>query len=243
MTNYRIQHVEQIGPCHLYLGDCLEILPHVEKADLGCMDPPYSLTSGGNATQVMGGLFAQEEYDNSGKLMDVVPWGEMSGPIYRALKADADCYIMANDKNIWAAHAAFINAGFDFHNLLTWDKVRATRNRWYMKNLEFTLYLWKGAADKRGINDCGSKQLFLYTDNAERTTGHATEKPVELMRHYIENSSQPGELVLDAFMGSGTTMVACVESGRRGIGIEKDKKWFDVACQRVQDAVDMQVAA
>lgn len=239
MTDFAIKNVEAIGPVRLYLGDCLEIMPMLERSDLCVTDPPYLLTSGGCANQVMGGLFAQSEYDNSGKLMEVVPWGEMGGPIYRALKADADCYIMANDKNIWAAHAAFLNAGFGFHNLLTWDKVRATRNRWYMKNLEFTLYLWKGAADKRGINDCGSKQLFLYTYNAKRSTGHDTEKPVDLMANYIKQSSQPGDLVLDPFMGSGTAMVACIEAGRRGVGIELDPKWFDVACERAHKALEL----
>ncbi|MBL1434722.1 MAG: site-specific DNA-methyltransferase [Rhodobacteraceae bacterium] len=237
--NYRIKRVEQIGPVRLYLGDCLEIMPTLERSDLCVTDPPYSLTSGGNAEQVMGGLFAQSNYDNSGKLMDIVPWHEMSGPIFRALKDDADCYVMANDKNIWAAQPAFLNAGFDFHNLLDWDKVRATRNRWYLKHKEYVIYLWKGRA--KAINDCGSKQSFQL--NAKRVTDHPTEKPVELMAHYIENSSQPGDVVLDPFMGSGSTMLACVETGRRGVGIELKEEWFEVACERVREAVEAQVAA
>ncbi|MBL1435652.1 MAG: site-specific DNA-methyltransferase [Rhodobacteraceae bacterium] len=237
MTDFVIKRVETIGPVRLYLGDCLEIMPTLERSDLCVTDHPYPLTSGGCTNQVMGGLFAQSNYDNSGKLMDMVGWHESGGPIYRALKDDADCYVMSNDKNIFAAHAGFTGAGFQFHNLLVWDKVRATRNRWYMKNLEFTLYLWKGAADKRGINDCGSKQSFQL--NAKRTSGHPTEKPVALMAHYIENSSQPGDVVLDPFMGSGTTMLACIETGRRGVGIELDPKWFDVACERAHRALEL----
>lgn len=224
-----------IGPIRLILGDSMEVLPLLtEKADLGCMDPPYPLTSGGNAEQVMGGMFAHAAYDNGGELMDMVPWSVMGGPIYRALKRDADCYIMTNDKNVFAAHGGFTGAGFQFHNLLTWDKIRATRNRWYMKHNEFTLYLWKGNA--RAINDCGSKQTF--TLNAARDTGHPTEKPVALMAHYIKNSSQDGDLVLDCFMGSGTTMVACVDTGRRGIGIEKNPEYFEIACARVRAAYE-----
>jgi len=241
MSDCAVKRVETIGPVRLYLGDCLEIMPLLERADLCVTDPPYDLTSGGNATQVMGGMFARSEYDNSGKLMDKVSWHEMGGPIFRALKADADCYVMSNDKNLFAAHAGFTGAGFRCHNILTWDKVRATRNRWYMKNLEFTLYLWKGAASIRGINDCGSKQSFQL--NAPRESGHKTEKPVALMRHYIENSSQPGDLVIDPFVGSGTTALACVESGRRCIAIEKDPVYFDMACARVRAAVEAQVAA
>ena len=205
-----------------------------EKADMAASDPPYLLTSGGNAVEVMGGMFSHAEYDNDGELMDIVPWDQMGGPIYRALKESADCYIMTNDKNLFAAHGGFTGAGFQFHNLLTWDKVRATRNRWYMKHNEFTLYLWKGNATR--INDCGSMQTFKL--NAPRETSHRTEKPVQLMAHYIENSSQPGQLVLDPFSGSGSTMVACVETGRRGIAIEKDPEYFEMTCARVQRAVE-----
>ncbi len=225
-----------IGPCRLILGDCLEVLPLLgEKADLVVSDPPYLLTSGGNAVEVMGGLFSHSEYTNDGELMDIVPWDQMGGPIYRALKNSADCYIMTNDKNLFAAHGGFTGAGFQFHNLLSWDKIRATRNRWYMKHNEFTLYLWKGNAQR--INNCGSMQTFKL--NAPRETSHPTEKPVQLMVHYIENSSQLGDLVLDPFMGSGSTMVACVETGRRGIGIEKKPEFFKMTCERVRRAVEI----
>jgi DNA modification methylase len=142
---------------------------------------------------------------------------------------------MANDKNLFRAGLAFEGAGWRFHNLLVWDKVRATRNRWYMKNLEFTIYLWKGKSDPKGINDCGSKQSF--TLNAKKETAHPTEKPVALARHYIFNSSNQGDVILDPMMGSGSALVGAVELGRRAIGIEKNPKWFDVAVQRVTEAV------
>lgn len=222
-----------IGPCRMILGDCIEVLPQLEeKADMAATDPPYLIGSGGGGTEVMGGIFSHAEYNNSGELMEIVPWDQMGGPIYRALKDDAEIYVMANDKNIFAAHGGFTGSGFKFHNLLTWDKVRATRNRWFMKNLEFTLFLWKGSASV--INAPGSKQLFLYTENAPRNTGHPTEKPVELLVHYIKNSSNQGDLVLDPFSGSGTTMVACIKTGRRGIGIEKNLEYYEAACERVR---------
>lgn len=226
-----------IGGCRLIQGDMRAVLPALRGcADMVMSDVPYLLTSGGNAVQSMSGLFAQDRYDNGGALMDVVPFSEMGGPIYRACKADADVYIMVNDKNLYSALGGFIGAGFGFHNLLVWDKVRATRNRWYMKNLEFTLYFWKGAAKPEGINDCGSKQLF--TLNAPRVSDHPTEKPVDLMAHYIANSTAPDDLVLDPFMGSGSTLVAAARLGRRAIGIEQDPRWFDVACARVRAAMD-----
>ena len=232
-----IEREVTIGNARLIQGDCRDVLWDLRGvADLVVCDAAYKLTSGGCTHQSMGGIFAKGNYDNNGFLMDVPRWDELGGAFYRACKPDADCYIMTNDKNLFEAGLAFEGAGWKFHNLLAWDKVRATRNRWYMKNLEFTLYLWKGKADPLGINDCGSKQLFAL--NAPRVTDHPTEKPVALMDHYIQNSSKPGDVVLDPMMGSGSTLVAALQAGRACIGIEKDPKWFDVACARVSEALE-----
>lgn len=231
-----------IGDCRLILGDMRDVLPALDvKADLVVTDPPYRLTSGGNAGQVMGGIFARDQYDNSGDLMAVVPWEDMAAPLFRACGPSADLYVMSNDKNIFAAGGAFLGAGWKFHNLLAWDKVRATRNRWYMKHLEFTLYFWKGRADPKGIHDCGSKQLFQL--NAKRRSDHPTEKPVELFSHYVRNSSRQGDLVLDPFLGSGTALLSCVATGRRGIGIEKDPAFFEMAVSAVSKAYEAGAAA
>jgi DNA modification methylase len=237
-----IERDVMIGGCRLIMGDMREVLPALGgKADLVVTDPPYLLTSGGNAAQSMGGMFSCDNYSNNGALMDVLPWHDMGGPLFRACADDADCYVMTNDKNIFAAGGAFQGAGWKFHNLLVWDKVRATRNRWYMKNLEFTLYFWKGSADPKGINDCGSKQLF--TLNALRRSDHPTEKPVELFSHYVLNSSNQGDLVIDPFMGSGTAMLSCIAHDRRGIGIEKDPKFFEGAVRAVSEAYEARLAA
>ncbi|SEL41138.1 DNA-methyltransferase [Pacificibacter marinus] len=225
-----------IGTARLILGDCREVLPELRGvADMLFCDVAYKLTSGGNAHQSMGGLFAKENYENDGLLMDVPSWHDLGGPFFRAYKDNADAYIMTNDKNLFQAGAAFEGAGWKFHNLLVWDKIRATRNRWYMKNLEFTTYWWKGKADPLGINHCGSKQSFQL--NAPKETAHPTEKPIALCEHYILNSTTQGDTVLDPMMGSGAAMVAAVQNGRHAIGIEINETWFDVACARVRKAL------
>ncbi|WOI34752.1 hypothetical protein R1T40_08510 [Tritonibacter scottomollicae] len=115
-----------IGKCRLILGDCRDVLPELEGiADFLFCDVAYSLTSGGNAHQSMGGIFAQTNYQNDGLLMEVPDWEELGGPFFRACKPDADAYIMTNDKNLFRAGLAFEGAGWKFHNLLVWDKVRA----------------------------------------------------------------------------------------------------------------------
>ena len=64
---------------------------------------------------------------------------------------------------------------------------------------------------------------------------HPTEKPIELMKILIENSSNKNDIVLDCFMGSGSTGVACIETGRKFIGVEIDEKYFNIAKQRLKD--------
>lgn len=245
--------IVRIGDCTLYHGDALDLLPELRGvADLVVTDPPYKLTSGGTGSGAMGGKFADEVYDNTGFLMDVVRWREIGGPIYRALKDDADCYVMCDDKNVFAAHSGFLGAGFKFHSLLTWDKISPSRTRFYMKDAEQVLALCKGPV--REIVDGGEHTLFMWRGRAfdianggdTRVTAmprpkdpvHQTQKPVPLMAMYIRNSSQAGQVVLDPFMGSGTTLVAAVQEGRFAIGIEKDEAHFEAACVRVQAAID-----
>lgn len=226
---------EVIGDCTLYLGDSMAILPTLPQSHLAVSDIPYALTTGGvsKSSKTMSGIFAAHNYANDGQLiMATVPFPEMMAAIYASLVEDADCYVMANDKNVHPLTDAALGAGFQFHNLLAWDKITPTANRWYMKNLEFTLYLWKGRA--RTINFPGSKQLIR--GGIEKECGHPTEKPVHLMAEYIINSSQRGETVLDPFMGSGTTGVAAVQNGRKFVGMEIDPKYFGLACERIRSA-------
>ena len=214
--------------------DVLQALRGV--ADLCVSDFPYRLTSGGRGEAgdgSMTGIFDPEAYDNSGDLMAMAEWHQMVPPVYRALKADADAYFMTNDKNLLLAGGALVGAGFKFHNLLGWDKGAPTVNRWYMKHVEYVLYMWKGRA--KAINAPGSKQIFASPRPKGRV--HPTPKPIALMDHYIRNSSQPGDMVIDPFCGSGATLIAAALSGRRAIGVEIDRAHFETTCARVESVM------
>lgn len=224
---------ETIGNCKLYLGDAVEILPQI-KADLVVTDPPYKLESGGNTTGEMQGKFAVGTYNNSGSIVACdIDWPDFMPLLYRSLSGDAHAYVMCNNRHVQAMLTEAEKAGFRFHNLLVWDKGNATPNRWYMKNCEFTGFFFKGKA--KFVNDCGAKQL-LYAPQ-EPHGDHPTPKPVMLMRHYIDQSSQKGQIVLDPFMGVGSTGVASVQAQRNFIGIEIDVGHFDTACRRIEHAV------
>jgi DNA modification methylase len=181
-------------------------------------------------------VFAADQYNNNGDIVTCdITFDEMAPLIHDALADNADAYIMVNDKNQFDAQRAFLDAGFKFHNLLTWNKGTMTPNRWYMKNQEYVVYLWKGRA--RTINNPSSKQEAYVP--LTKVTQHPTEKPVILMKHYIENSTEIGDTVLDCFMGTGATGVAAVDLGRKFTGIEIERKWFDVACERITRAHEL----
>ena len=79
----------------------------------------------------------------------------------------------------------------------------------------------------------------LRAGNQEKA-GHPTQKPLAVMNHLVDSLAAPGAAVLDMFMGSGTTGVAAVQMGRRFIGIEREPKYFEIACKRLEDAQRVQ---
>lgn len=222
---------EVIGDCELYLGDALEILPNLEQVDLIVTDPPYLLTSGRNGEYANWQL--AKDYDNSGKIVECdIDWSDFMPAISASVKDGCHVYTMCNNRHVQAMLNEAEKAGLSFHNLLAWDKMSCTPNRYYMKNMEFTGFFYKKSS--KHLNNCSSQQLISCPQ--ENYGEHPTTKPTALMSFYIKNSSNHQEVVLDPFMGSGTTGVACVKLGRKFIGIELDEKYFDIACRRIEEA-------
>lgn len=223
-----------IGDCRLILGDSRYV--HFPNADMICCDPPYLLTSGG-ANDELGGKLSQSEYANTGDIVDCdITWDEVWQVFSNCLLGTprAHIYCMANNRNVSKCQVAGEEAGFHFHNILPWDKITATPNRWFMKNCEFTILMKKGNAF--AVNDCSQKQLIRYPNVINAF--HPTQKPVELMANYIRQSTRVGQTVADPFMGVGTTGVAAIKEGRKFVGCEIDPDYFEIACNRIQDAYD-----
>lgn len=222
----------------LILGDSsLLASQFTGRADLVLTDPPYKLTAGGKPKKStdgfkrMSGMFSGDVYDNSGLLMAVPSWEEVTSVITQIAGLNAESYVMANDKNIFKAESCMEAKGWKLHNLLVWDTLHPKPNRFYMKHLEYVIYMWKGKA--RSINNKGSKQLKAVRRSADETKVHETQKPIELLKHYVENSTAEGDLVMDPYAGSGSTLIAAAQTGRRAIGFEVDPTRFKVACDNI----------
>lgn len=218
----------------LYNKDCMDAFKDIADCSIDCVvtDPPYRCISGGNAQKENQpkGMLSKTD----GKLFkhnDIKP--EVWFPeVYRVLKNGSQCYIMTNTLNMEKYLTLAREIGFGLHSILVWEKNNVTPSRWYMKNGEFVLFLRKGKA--KTINNVGSKMVHQF-DNIIGSKVHPTEKPVELMQLYIENSTSANETVLDPFMGSGSTGVAALKLGRKFIGFEIDEEYFKIAEGRIKD--------
>ena len=150
---------------------------------------------------------------------------------FRVLKNGTHAYVMVNSTNLLEMANKIENVGFKIHNFLIWKKNNCTPSQFYMKNCEYVIFCRKGKA--KYINNMGESKTVHDFNNIIGNKVHPTEKPISLMEYYILNSSNENDTVLDPFMGSGSTGVACKNTKRNFIGIEKDENYFKIAEQRI----------
>lgn len=174
-------------------------------------------------------------YARQGKLFkhNDIKFSEWLPKIYRALKKDTHCYIYINPRNVKELQLEAEKVGFKYQQLIVWKKNNATTNKYYLNSYELILMLRKGKA--KNINNLGTKNILEINNILGGKKTHPTEKPVELNKILIENSSNEGDVILDPFMGSGSSGVACKELNRNYIGIEIDERYFDIAKSRIQN--------
>lgn len=219
----------------LLQGDCLELMKDIPdgSVDLVVSDIPYRLISGGCINSTVYFKSIPSVYVKQGKIFkhNNIKFSEWLPSVYRVLKGNSHCYFMVNGRNLKDLQTEAEKVGFTYQNLLVWDKGNCMPNRYYMNACEFILFLRKGNA--KNINNLGSKTIIRVPNVRNKT--HPTEKPVDLMKILIENSSNENDIVLDPFMGSGSTGIACLNTNRSFIGIELDKNYFDIAEKRIRN--------
>lgn len=224
----------------IYNTDAIEWLKTLDNdsVDLIVSDPPYRVTQHGHSG--LGGIFKTkvgEDKKLNGKLFEhnEVDVNDYAGELYRVLKPDSHCYIMTNDRNLQNFMNVFTNIGFNFCKLLIWDKQNKITNQYYMNQVEYILFMYKGR--NKQINNCGTSNLISVNNVKNKTHNHPTEKPVELMEILIKNSTNEGDLVLDPFVGVGATPVACQNLKRNFIGCELDKVYYDTTMERLNEGI------
>lgn len=215
-------------------GDVTEELPKLPSDYFDCVvtDPPYKTTKRGNSSGT-GGFFKSESHINgNGGLVnnDITP-DQYLPDLFRVMKESAHGYLMCSDKTLIEFSEALVVAGFKIIRNLVWVKNNCITGTFYMSNHEYIIFFRKGKGVK--INNCGTKTA-LHFDNPKPKI-HPNQKPVDLLKVLIENSTVVGDKVLDPFMGSGSTSVACKQINRGFVGIELDKDFYELTRSRVND--------
>jgi len=230
---------EDNGNIQIYCGDCLDILPSFadKSVDLVLTDPPYLVTARGSAGN-SGGML-QKEINRKGKVFEHNDCNInlYIQSLYNILKEGSHFYIMTNHINLIELLNTPTKTGFYFIKSLIWNKGNKIMGQYYMNQFEYILFFRKGFGKK--INNCGTSDILnipnVKTKNYNSVNLHDTEKPTRLMSVLIENSSNKNDLILDPFLGSGTTAVATKELGRKCIGIEISKEYCDIAIKRLKN--------
>lgn len=245
----------------LYQADCLSFMDRVyaKHGDAGRFhvvfaDPPYFLSNGGITC-------------HSGRMVKVNKgdWDKSRGAevnhefnlewlrrCQRLLKPNGSLWVTGTQHVIFSVGFALQQLGFKILNSIAWEKPNPPPNlscRYFTHSTEWVIWAAKNAKSRHAFNYKqmrelnGGKQMKTVwrlpaPSAAEKTFGkHPTQKPVALVERCLLASSNAGDLVLDPFLGAGTTAVAAARLGRKCVGIELDPSWLEVSAGRVQKVV------
>lgn len=216
--------VEHIRGCTLYRADCLEVMPTLEKVDRGVTDPPYGV-SGGVGSGLRKQRKSKTNYhtdlfeDNPEYIASVVV------PAVRLLVAKSrSTALTCGFRNMWLYDKPSHVGSFQYEGcsvMSSWGPCL------------WQPILFYGRDPRQGTL---APDSFKRCNDVDRETCHPCPKPLKQWTKLVDRASLLGETVLDPFMGSGTTGVACAKLGRKFIGIELDKQYFDIACERIEKA-------
>lgn len=212
-----------IADCTLYLGDCLEIAPTLTGIDAVITDPPYGINfnhSGGHGRfSTVGVTKAARVRGNHPIIGDDRPF-------------EPEVWVQFGNVLMWGADHYYSRLP-DSGRWLAWNKLGDMEPWDSFCDVEFAWHSMEGAAR---VFSC--KWKGIACDKVGEANGlrlHPTQKPVRLMAWCLDQAAvSEGSTVLDPYMGSGTTGIACMRTGRKFIGIEKDPKHFATAVERIR---------
>lgn len=231
---------EVIGDCTLYLGDCLEILPIVGAVNHVICDPPYeSIIHESNKKLAQGPALRDKRNPFKEFCFDGID--DIRGDVVAAVSEVASGWFIAfctlEGIGKWA-DCITSAPGIKYKRPCLWVKPDAMpqfSGDCPGVGAEGFVTSWVGPGRSQWRAG-GKKGVYTHLKSGPSRDGvHPTEKPVSLMREIVSDFTYAGQLICDPFMGSGTTGVACVQLGRKFIGIELEPKYFDVAVRRISD--------
>lgn len=217
-----MNRIETIGRATLYLGDCRDVLPTLGKVDAVVTDPPY-----GEVNRASNGLRNLDKGAADAADFDLPELAAMLASKGRSV------YVWCGTEQVSELRRAMVVRGLSTR-VGVWEKTNPSpMNGQFIWLSSIELCVFGKEAGAPFFGHCASPVWRLPTESDQV---HPTQKPVRLMNRLIQASIAPNGTALDPFMGSGTTGVAAVRMGRNFIGIEREEKYFDIACKRIEDA-------
>lgn len=207
--------------------------------DLICTDPPYDVitTGGGSINKVKKldkSLLELKNHTDITQGYDIELFGM---EILRVMK-EVNVYFWCNKKQVPDYFDFYVKKHKCTFDILCWHKTNAlpTYSNKYLSDTEYLLYFRKGKGKCFPPSYENAKTYYIAPINAKdkKLYGHPTIKPLDITERIIQNSTKESQIVLDPFMGSGTTGVACLNNNRKFIGCEIDKHYFDIAKKRIE---------
>lgn len=232
-----MSRVETIGDCVLYNADCRDVFSLLGRVDHILTDPPYDIEAHQPARRARwGGLHQNMPLDFA--CLDDETRDAMCSAASDICRGWLIAFCQTEQVAGW--RDAIEAARLKYKTPMIWVKPDSTpklNGQGPAIGYESMVTAWCGAGYAKW-NGGGKRGVFVHLTNPpDRVPGrHMTEKPVALMKELVGLFSNQGDTVLDPFMGSGTTGVACVKLGRRFIGVELEAKYFDIACRRIEEA-------
>ena len=230
----QIGDIYQLGPHRLMCGDstqpeAIARLMGGATADLLLTDPPYNVAYEGKTADAL-----TIQNDSMGDDTFRMFLGDAFRAADSAMKPGAAFYIWHADSEGFNFRAACKDVGWKIRQCLIWNKNTMVLGRQdYHWKHEPCLYGWKDGASHHWASD-RKQTTVLDFDKPLRNGEHPTMKPVPLFAYQLQNNTRPGDIVLDPFGGSGTTIVACEQSGRAGYCMELDPRYCDVIIKRYE---------
>ena len=223
-----------LGEHRLFCGDStkpetFDLLMNGKKANLVVTDPPYNVDYKGSAGKIKNDSMAEDQFEQ----FLLAAYQQMEA----AMADDASIYVFHSDSHGLAFRKAFEEAGFYLSGCCIWKKQSLVLGRSpYQWQHEPVLFGWK----KKGKHQwyTGRKESTIWEfDKPKKNKDHPTMKPIALVSYPIMNSTMTGCLVLDPFGGSGSTLIACEQTGRICYTVELDEKFCDVIVKRYIEQV------
>ncbi len=227
------------GRVRLYRGDCFDVMATLSGADHVISDPPYEKEAHRSMRRTQASIRDGVDADLDFSAITEEERLAMAREATRLSRGWVLLFCQAEAVTPW--RDALEAAGAKYKRSMIWVKPDSSpqfNGQMPAMGYESMPLAWAGEGHS-SWNGGGKRGVYTHcTNNKDRHGGHPTEKPLSLMAELIRDFTQPEQTILDPFMGSGTTGMACVRSGRRFIGVEKDPKYFEIACERIRKACE-----